>query len=285
MYSLTQYGQSPYALGWKNNENTIVPIREALPPNTNLIYNLASFSDRSWFEGGLGTKRRNRLENFLLRENQNAALIGKLLGMFNVKYIISFADWMGIEIQPIEEYGLGDQYATTLKLFENLQVMSRVFYVPSAEVIKGEEKVFTKLKDLEFNPTTSVILEEDPRELPPAFFGALDEFQARNPVVIKSMSDTEVVIESAITSHGFLVLSDLYYPGWKATVDGKEVKIFRANYLVRALELDPGTHIIRFFYDPLSFKLGATVSAATLVIILITVLLAGLLFLIRKKRR
>jgi uncharacterized membrane protein YfhO len=54
-----------------------------------------------------------------------------------------------------------------------------------------------------------------------------------------------------------LVLSDTFYPGWKAFVDGKEEKILRANYNFRAVPLTAGTHRVEFVYDPLSFKLGA----------------------------
>jgi hypothetical protein len=70
-------------------------------------------------------------------------------------------------------------------------------------------------------------------------------------------------------------LSDTYYPGWKAFVDGKRTKIYRANYTFRALPLSAGTHRVEFVYDPLSFKLGA----------LFTILgIIGLYFREREKR-
>ena len=58
----------------------------------------------------------------------------------------------------------------------------------------------------------------------------------------------------------FLVLSDTYFPGWKAYVDGKKAKIYRANYAFRAIPLTAGAHEVEFVYDPLSFKLGAAVT-------------------------
>jgi uncharacterized membrane protein YfhO len=57
-----------------------------------------------------------------------------------------------------------------------------------------------------------------------------------------------------------LVLSDTYYPGWKAFVNGKEIKIYRADYTFRAIPLNAGTHRLEFVYDPMSFKLGAGVT-------------------------
>ena len=57
-----------------------------------------------------------------------------------------------------------------------------------------------------------------------------------------------------------LVLSDTYYPGWKAFVDGNPEKIYQANYAFRAVPLNAGTHKVEFVYDPVSFKLGAGVT-------------------------
>ena len=61
-----------------------------------------------------------------------------------------------------------------------------------------------------------------------------------------------------------LFMSEMYYPGWNAYVDGKEKKIYRANYAFRAVTLDPGVHQIEFAYRPWTFWLGLAISAATL---------------------
>lgn len=268
IYSLTQYGQNPYgALGWKKDQNAILAIKEAIPANDNVFYNLDSFTDRAWFEGGLGLKRRHRLENFLIKENQSPVLTGKILGTYNVKYIISFAEALGIEIEKIEEYDLGEQFATTLKLFKNNQAIPRTLFIPEAEVISDEEAVFRKVIELEFLPTKTVILEKQPKKIPPQFNGALDKFREENPAEITSYNSQEVIIKADTKVHGFLVLSDLNYPGWKAQVDGKEQEILQANYLVRALELEPGNHTIRFFFDPLSFKIGSIISLSSLAVL------------------
>jgi hypothetical protein len=58
----------------------------------------------------------------------------------------------------------------------------------------------------------------------------------------------------------FLILNDTYFPGWKALVDGKKTKIYRADYTFRAIPLNAGTHGVEFVYDPLSFKLGASLT-------------------------
>ncbi len=56
--------------------------------------------------------------------------------------------------------------------------------------------------------------------------------------------------------NALLVVSDTYFPGWKALVDGKAERVLRANYQFRAVGVAPGSHRVEFVYDPLSFKLG-----------------------------
>lgn len=58
----------------------------------------------------------------------------------------------------------------------------------------------------------------------------------------------------------FLVLNDTYFPGWKADVDGREEKIYRADYAFRAVPMSAGIHQVQLAYDPMSFKLGAAIT-------------------------
>jgi uncharacterized membrane protein YfhO len=61
-----------------------------------------------------------------------------------------------------------------------------------------------------------------------------------------------------------LVLSDANYPGWLAYVDGSPAPILTANGMFRAVELQPGDHVVEFLYDPTVFRLGAGITALTL---------------------
>jgi len=64
-----------------------------------------------------------------------------------------------------------------------------------------------------------------------------------------------------------LVLSEVFYPGWRAWVNEREVEILRANYLFRAVPLTEGTQRVRLLYDPLSFKIGLGVFGITVVML------------------
>jgi membrane protein YfhO len=73
-----------------------------------------------------------------------------------------------------------------------------------------------------------------------------------------------VEIETQVPSQGFLALSDVYYSGWKASVDGRPAKILRTNAVFRGLPLGPGNHTIQFRFEPRSVYAGAVVTLATL---------------------
>ena len=84
---------------------------------------------------------------------------------------------------------------------------------------------------------------------------------------------------------GFAVFSETYYKnGWKATIDGKEAKIFNVDYVLRGLEIPAGKHIIEFKFEPQVIKTGSTIAlfSAFGVILL---LIAGVYFEMKKKKQ
>jgi len=60
--------------------------------------------------------------------------------------------------------------------------------------------------------------------------------------------------------HGWLVIADSWYPGWKVRVDGENARLIRANYLFKAVELSPGLHSIQLVYRPNTFSIGLGLS-------------------------
>jgi uncharacterized membrane protein YfhO len=60
-----------------------------------------------------------------------------------------------------------------------------------------------------------------------------------------------------------MVLSEVYYPDWKATIDGRPARVLRANHLLRAIELPAGEHEVVFRYDASLLRRGAVISVAT----------------------
>lgn len=79
-------------------------------------------------------------------------------------------------------------------------------------------------------------------------------------VRITDYQPTYVKIAANTSQPGFLVLSDAYYPGWTAYLNGAKVPILRANYAFRAVKLSAGNNILEFKYEPISLYLGSAIT-------------------------
>jgi len=86
----------------------------------------------------------------------------------------------------------------------------------------------------------------------------------REPCRVADTNSATLDIDVELLAPGLLVVSDLYYPGWQATVETKgqkrSVPILRTNRVMRGVVLPAGKHWVRFEYRPASFMMGATIS-------------------------
>lgn len=92
--------------------------------------------------------------------------------------------------------------------------------------------------------------------------------QVTHGVTITGYGPNEIVAQVGTTNDGYLVLSEVFAPGWRAFVDGQKVDIVRANELFRAIPISQGRHQVRVVYEPLSFQLGAIMSGITLLVVI-----------------
>jgi hypothetical protein len=141
-----------------------------------------------------------------------------------------------------------------VKIYENLDVLPRAFVVHQARVIQDDESVIAALQEESFEPDNEVILSTEGPAITSNREGREDQ------VMIMSYEPERVSIEADLESPGYLILTDAYYPGWQALVDGQETEILRADYYFRAIYLLPGEHVVEFIYDPTSFRVGLVVS-------------------------
>lgn len=143
------------------------------------------------------------------------------------------------------------------KIMENKNAAPRIFLTSSYQIFKNNEEFEKIFFDPKFNPIQTILLEEPPEQEP------------HMPVVpdvmkLREYQPNAVSIATVTDGSRLFFLSDTYYSGWKAFVDETETKIYRANYAFRAIVVPKGEHIIRFTYDPMSFKIGFAISALSI---------------------
>ena len=79
--------------------------------------------------------------------------------------------------------------------------------------------------------------------------------------------------EYSTSKPGTIVFSEIYYPyGWKATIDGQPVDIYRVNYMLRAINVPAGEHKIHMEFDPDSVKKGNAIAMACVIMMYATIL-------------
>jgi len=153
-----------------------------------------------------------------------------------------------------------------------VKALPRVFIAHNFEIL-DDKTILQRLMDKNFNPRQTLLLEKDPGVV-------LDQKAAVDQVSVDEQAyfQNRVVLKTLSDSDGLLYLSDNYYPGWKAYIDGQETKIYRADYTFRAVVLPKGNHVVTFLFEPKSFKIGAILSLAALTV------LGGLLVYERAKK-
>ncbi|MGE3269831.1 MAG: YfhO family protein [Chloroflexota bacterium] len=156
-------------------------------------------------------------------------------------------------------------------IYENPAAYPRAFVVPEAVVVPDGVAAISRLRDGPLDPQRQVVLERTPTMGLGPFTGT-----PAAAATIAAEGSAVLDVQASAPGGGFLVLTDPYYPGWRAYVDGEETPILRADYLFRAIELPPGSHQVRFVFTPWSLARGTTLSLAGIGVALAAMLVGTL---------
>jgi hypothetical protein len=260
----------------------VAKVRDPYPLNSPLMYGLAAVDGYDvrllrirQFCADYSTNLQSELsfdwDAFPLQNDRR-------LDMLNIRYFVVYS-----EDQEFTRFKQPDRYTMVFKqghvaVFENRRALPRAFTVPlrGVEHIAELSKQLDRVKDPSFDPeqvvTTSALI--------PAAAGT-------NTALTSFESNVEVVAADA-NSYGFrtrgtapavLVVSQTYYPGWRAFVDGRETPVFDADYALTGFAIPEGQHEVRFEFAPRSVRIGLSFTLSSVA------LLAGMLSWDRVRRR
>jgi hypothetical protein len=227
-----------------------------LPPDSNLEY--ALFGVRG-YSAGLVPNPFSSLEErvgsvTLMTDVQFFnSYTSPALDLMNVKYVM--AD-NSLQLPPPRFKPVYSDSAVTI--FQNTNCLPRAFIVYNYTVTTNETQALVMVADGQFNYTSTVMLGPlKPDEQTPLVM------KGAGNASIASYEPNSVTVKVVTSSPGLLFLSDSYYPGWNAYLDGVKVHIYRADYAFRAVSVPSGAHTVQFLYEPPSFYNGIIISAAS----------------------
>jgi hypothetical protein len=168
---------------------------------------------------------------------------------------------------PLRRPGLRVAYrGPDAVVYRNADALPRVFVVSRQHTVDTEREALVAATAPGFDGRRVAVTERSLPGLPQDDGG---DSAAAGSARLVSYEPERVVARASASRAGLLVLTDLHYPGWKATVDGRDVPIERVNYLLRGVPLSAGTHEVEFRYEPASFRAGWIISAISGLAVLI----------------
>ena len=160
------------------------------------------------------------------------------------------------ELPPLE--GLKTTYdGPDARIYANPHAVPRAWWVGGQRVVESEAGQLAAIAEPGFAPRREAIVGEPVEGLPET------PGEPGGRVRIGAYEPDRVELTASSPGRGLVVLSDVHFPGWNATLDGRQVPIERVDYLLRGIAVGAGEHRIVMTYEPWSWRLGWIVSLLT----------------------
>ena len=183
-----------------------------------------------------------------------------VLNMLNMKYVI-------VPLQGGQTVPIMNPYA-----YGNAWFVDKLTYVENAN---AELDQLGKM-DLRHEAVADAKFKEQ--------LGDAVEQDTASVVTLTAYEPNELKYNVRSGKGGVVVFSEIYYPGWTATVDGAEAELGRVNYVLRALNLKPGEHEVVLTFKPRSIQRTETIAYTASLLLLLAVLGSGWFLFKRKKK-
>jgi hypothetical protein len=197
-------------------------------------------------------------------ENPNSPV----LDIMNVKYLL-VSPRAAIELKANSRYRHFSSFPG-YELFENLSVLPRYFLVSRVD-LANDDAIEHHIKSGAVNLRRAAFTD---RQVPSP---PTQDQVAYGTVRTLQFEPDSLELDVSTDQTNFLVLSEAYYPGWRAWVDGRPTNVYRTDIAFRGLLVPPGKHRIRMEFHPVIFRVSAAISVT-----LIALTIGAVLFRKRK---
>lgn len=167
----------------------------------------------------------------------NGDSIFPVLNMLNMRYIL----WPAAE---------GDKIA-----LKNPWAMGNAWYVKELRRVDGADEELASLSSINLHDVAVSQTEEGKG--------------GEGTCILVGYEANRLRYEAESNEDGIIVFSEIYYPGWTATVDGKETEVMRVNYILRAIRIPAGRHEVTLTFDPRTVKVTEAVAYGALAVLII----------------
>ena len=149
-------------------------------------------------------------------------------------------------------------------LLHNNRALPRAWLVAHAEAVDGEEALrrIRGESAQQFDPLRTALIEVAQQDLPALPGGVLPDGKAE----VTEYRNNQLRIETSASTATVLVVSEIFYPGWKATIDGNPATILSTDYLLRGVALPAGNHVVEMRYTAPQARNGAIITTISLLI-------------------
>jgi hypothetical protein len=150
----------------------------------------------------------------------------------------------------------------------NLTGSKRIWWFPCAYYVENSDAALNASRNLlknwvEGSDLEQIVIEGEDFNLP----AEKECIQKQSSYSVIEENPLSMTIKISTSKDGWLMIGNSWYPGWKATIDGEKVKIYRGFSLFQVIRLPAGDHTVEFHYKPLSVLIGSIISVTALALL------------------
>lgn len=206
-----------------------------------------------WNIESIGGYRPIKLRNYEDLMNARGFSKPQILNMLNVKYVITKKKINNPNFVKVDNLD---------GLYENINVLPKAWLVGKVKNVKSQRESLMETLLTSFDPSReAIIVDYKGEKIPINVSGNIQEITKK---------ENEITLEVNSETGGLLILSEIYFePGWIATVNGLDTKVYQTNHILRSIYVPKGKSKVTFLYNDRVFKKSRILSRISLIIVLL----------------